>query len=444
MPNPLSDVSSWAYVIQDVGRKKMEQIGALAVDLVVVDQESRQGAAFDAADIGQMKGDTDKLVVSYLSIGEAETYRDYWDPAWQNTPPGWLAEENPEWEGNIKVAYWDPAWQAIVFDMVDALVDAGFDGLYLDIVDAFWYWEDTDLDARDGLYRDRMVDFVTAIRARADARLAANGRDGDEFAIIGQNAEELAEDPDYLSVIDGIGKEDLYFYYPNGKAGAFREVPGGWLRGSKALLETAEAAGVETFVVEYVPDRFRDQVIGEIRAEIRYLGELEAPLYLAPNRALDQIHTVIDTDGKVRLWGGDGDDRLIGTPWRDVVKGGAGDDLLRGKAGRDRLVGGDGADDLRGGKGRDVLVGGADRDQATGGMGADRFVFSPGDHRLWVTDFGRGHDVVDLREFGLAGFGELRAAAHDVANRLVIEFGDDRLILQEFTRADLEADAFLF
>jgi len=444
MANPLSDVKTWAYVIQDVGQAKIDRIGALPVDLVVVDQANRQGTLFSASELERLKGASDKQVISYLSIGEAETYRDYWKTGWQSNPPAWLAEENPEWEGNIKVAYWDPGWQEIVFAMVDAIVDAGFDGLYLDIVDAFWYWEDRDPHAANGLYRDRMVDFVASIRAHAEARLAETGRAGVEFAIIGQNAEELAEDPDYLAAVDGIGKEDLYFYYPNGKVGRFDTVPAGWLKGSQELLEQAEAAGVETFVIEYVPDRYRDQVIGEIRDEIRYLGALDAPLYLSSTRALDQIETIIDIDGTVRLWGSDAADRLIGTPWRDVVKGGKGADRLRGHEGSDRLLGGNGADDLGGGKGRDVLVGEGGYDRATGGRGADRFVFAPGDDKLVVTDFGRGDDLLDLRKFDLAGMGELRDAASEDGTRLVIQLGDDRLVLKGIALAELSADDFLF
>lgn len=443
MPNPLSDVATWAYAIQDVGPGRMRKIGALPVDLVVVDQADRDGVAFDAADIATLRGANDKLVVSYLSIGEAETYRDYWDPAWQETPPDWLGAENPEWEGNIKVAYWDPAWQEIVFGMVDALVDAGFDGLYLDIVDAFWYWEERDPDAAAGLYRDRMVDFVAAIRARAEARLADNGTPGAAFAIIGQNAEELAEDPDYLAAIDGIGKEDLYFHYPNGQEDRFDTVPNGWLTGAQALLATAEAAGVETFVVEYVPDAFRDQVIAEIRAEIAWLGSLPAPLYLSSDRDLVGIDTIIDIDGRVRLWGDDDGERLPGTPWRDLVRGGAGDDTLRGKAGRDKLLGEQGADILHGNRGNDTLDGGAGRDVATGGGGDDRFVFRPGDEFLKITDFGVGADTVDLRGFSLDGVEALRAAARDQGNRVVIDLGDDRLVLKGLSLSDLDGDGFL-
>lgn len=83
--------------------------------------------------------------IAYMSIGEAEDYRYYWDDEWKTNPPPWLAEENPEWPGNYKVRYWDPAWQAIIFGNANSytkkILDAGFDGTYLDIIDAFEYFE---------------------------------------------------------------------------------------------------------------------------------------------------------------------------------------------------------------------------------------------------------------------------------------------------------------
>jgi cysteinyl-tRNA synthetase len=86
-----------------------------------------------------------RLVISYLSIGEAEDYRYYWDPDWDSDPPSWMGEENPDWEGNFKVRYWDSDWQDIIHGNADSylqkILDAGFDGAYLDIIDAFDYWE---------------------------------------------------------------------------------------------------------------------------------------------------------------------------------------------------------------------------------------------------------------------------------------------------------------
>ena len=85
------------------------------------------------------------MVVAYMSIGEAEDYRYYWQSTWKNDKPIWLAKENPNWPGNYKVRYWEEEWQSIIYGNNDSylkkIIDAGFDGVYLDIIDAFEYFE---------------------------------------------------------------------------------------------------------------------------------------------------------------------------------------------------------------------------------------------------------------------------------------------------------------
>jgi cysteinyl-tRNA synthetase len=76
-----------------------------------------------------------------MSIGEAEDYRYYWNPEWKTNQPSWLAEENPDWPGSYKVRYWDKYWQKIIYGYLDKILTAGFDGVYLDIIDAFQYFE---------------------------------------------------------------------------------------------------------------------------------------------------------------------------------------------------------------------------------------------------------------------------------------------------------------
>ena len=87
-----------------------------------------------------------RLVICYISIGEAEDYRYYWDESWENDQPGWLEAENPDWEGNYKVRYWEPEWQRIIYGNDDSylkkILDAGFDGAYLDIIDGYEYFEE--------------------------------------------------------------------------------------------------------------------------------------------------------------------------------------------------------------------------------------------------------------------------------------------------------------
>ena len=53
--------------------------------------------------------------------------------------------ENPNWAGNFKVKYWNTEWQNIIYgndnSYLKKILNAGFDGVYLDIIDAFEYYE---------------------------------------------------------------------------------------------------------------------------------------------------------------------------------------------------------------------------------------------------------------------------------------------------------------
>jgi len=84
-------------------------------------------------------------VICYMSIGEAENYRYYWNTSWNHHKPSWMSAQNPNWPGNFKVKYWDPEWQSIIFgndaSYLSKITSAGFDGVYLDIIDAFEYYE---------------------------------------------------------------------------------------------------------------------------------------------------------------------------------------------------------------------------------------------------------------------------------------------------------------
>jgi cysteinyl-tRNA synthetase, unknown class len=142
--------NDFVYQLQGIN---LEAIGNTKFDLVVMDY-SRDGSdveKFTAGEISALKISPggSKTVLSYMSIGEAEDYRWYWQQSWDRNrdgrpdadAPAWLGRSNPDWPGNYKVRYWDLAWQQIVYAYVDEVLAAGYDGVYLDIVDAYEYWE---------------------------------------------------------------------------------------------------------------------------------------------------------------------------------------------------------------------------------------------------------------------------------------------------------------
>ena len=211
-PSGLSAVNDFLYQLQELN---LTTIGGTAYDLVVMDYSAGgdDGTAFTAAQIAALKHSPggEKIVLAYMSIGEAEDYRFYWQDDWTPGHPAWLDVENPDWEGNYKVHYWDPGWQTIIFSYTDRLLDAGFDGAYLDIIDAYEYYADGSAGLTTGRGRataaQEMADLVAAIRAYAHSR-------DPDFYIFPQNAPELASlVPAYLNSVDGIGQEDIYYGY---------------------------------------------------------------------------------------------------------------------------------------------------------------------------------------------------------------------------------------
>ncbi len=149
----ISDVENFLYLInpENYASKTefINDIKATNYDLLIMDFFfGDDNQEFNTTEVEQLKqkanGGT-RLVVSYMSIGEAEDYRYYWNESWTVGSPTWLKAENSEWEGNYKVEYWNTEWQGIIFgsetSYLDKIIDAGFDGVYLDIIEGFEYFE---------------------------------------------------------------------------------------------------------------------------------------------------------------------------------------------------------------------------------------------------------------------------------------------------------------
>ncbi len=207
----LSPVASFHYQLQNLD---ISEASASPFPLLVTDYslDGSEAGELSPAEVSALKSGG-RTVLAYLSIGEAETYRFYWNPAWddegKNDPdrPAWLGPVNPDWPDNLEVRYWDPAWQAIIFGnpgaYLDRIIAQGFDGVYLDIVDAYEFWGPEGNGERPTAAAD-MIAFVED--------LAAYARSGNpSFAVVPQNASALVADAGYLSAISGIGAEDTWF-----------------------------------------------------------------------------------------------------------------------------------------------------------------------------------------------------------------------------------------
>lgn len=171
--------------------------------------------------------------------------------------PAWLGEENEAWSGNFKVRYEHPEWQSIFLEgeqsYLARIIAAGFDGVYLDRVDAFYDERGSSPDpARD------MAAFVERIAATA-RRMAP------EFLVVPQNAEELLKRPGYVELINAIAKEDLLYGNPaQAQLNSADDIAS-----SVALLEIARRKGRPVLAVEYLDDA---SSIASARLELQRLG----------------------------------------------------------------------------------------------------------------------------------------------------------------------------
>lgn len=249
-----SAVDDFAYQLQGLD---LARAGASAFDLIITDYslDGTEDARLSAAQVSALQSSPGgpKRVLAYMSIGEAEDYRWYWQATWDanadGTPdagaPSWLGPSNPDWPGNYKVRYWDPAWQAVIFgsaaSYLDKVLAAGFDGIYLDIVDAYEYWGP---GGESGLDRataeDEMVAFVKAL-----AHYARVTRGYADFGVFPQNGDGLASHPDYVAAVTGIGREDLW-YLDN------TPQPTEETDAALANLDVFRAAGKLVLVTDYV------------------------------------------------------------------------------------------------------------------------------------------------------------------------------------------------
>ncbi len=106
-----------------------------------------------------------------------------------------------------------------------------------------------------------------------------------------------------------------------------------------------------------------------------------------------------EMEGIEHIWGGSGDDTLVGSDQANFIYGNPGNDIIKGKAGDDTLIGDTGNDTIDGGAGDDMLFGWEEDDTLTGGAGADTFLIKKGEGTDVIKDFDLTEDMIYFRDF---------------------------------------------
>jgi len=255
----LNEVKSWAFQLQNVDPV---EINLSPYDLVVVDYgfDRRNATAFPREVVNLMRTRPDgrqRLVLAYFSIGEAEDYRYYWQDSWLKNRPEWLEPENPDWPGNYLVQYWHPEWQALLFGnpnaYLDRIIDAGFDGVYLDGADKFEQWK-----VRRPTAAADMVSLVGTLASYARAQRK-------DFLVIPQNGDDLLVSSSFTGVIDGFAREDLLYSERDPDERNTQRSIAESIRRFRPLVN----AGKPVFVVEYTTS---GDLAAAMLREIKELG----------------------------------------------------------------------------------------------------------------------------------------------------------------------------
>ncbi len=246
---------TFAYVLQaeKLARTKSEAVKRLAQcrrDWLVLDAgwDTDPASRWTKDELTQIRrAHPGRKILAYLSIGEAERYRSYWQASWDKERPPFLLSENPDWPGNYRVRYWMEEWQSLVLRQVDRLMSQGFDGLYLDKVDSY---EDFEFDAKSGDWIDHRKNRATGRTFRSDMiawvqRVADRARRVNSRAlIVPQNGAPLVDADDYRRTISGIALEDLW---TNGR----RRQPPKMVRRRMGHVRPLLAMGKSVLCIEY-------------------------------------------------------------------------------------------------------------------------------------------------------------------------------------------------
>ncbi len=181
-----------------------------------------------------------KTVLSYINVGYAEDWRWYWP----TVSGSGVVHGLSEYKGEYLVEYWSVLWREVILNYTVAVMGEGYDGVYLDNIDAsYMLWEESPawLDGRDPI--EEMGELVASVKE------TVSGYGGLVFVNIGV-AHSLLFDGEFLSSIDGVLKEEVFFVL----TGECETAPVLEEEYSQALeaLSHAARAGRTVIVVEYV------------------------------------------------------------------------------------------------------------------------------------------------------------------------------------------------
>lgn len=240
------DRINWLYQLQNID---IDKLISSPFEIVVIDysKDGTENERLSKVDIARVKA-SGKKTLAYLSIGNAENYRFYWKEEWNIQKPSFIGDESSAGKGSYVVKYWHEEWKNILYkgdsNFLDKILEAEFDGVYLDGVDAFEYWveKSEQSSAFEGIDpREEMINLILAISKRVKQY-------DQNMKVFIQNALSLTDDQRVFDAIDGIGKEELIFI--DGK-----KRPDNEIADDTSRLDRLIQAKKTVLIAEYISDK---------------------------------------------------------------------------------------------------------------------------------------------------------------------------------------------
>ena len=145
----LSDAKNYLYLINPIDLKTknlfIKAIAATNYDMITIDlfYNDKPLTATEVAKLKTKANGGKRLIISYVNIGAAENWRYYWQRNWQLNDPIWLKKKYAGYEDEFYVQFWHEDWKKIIYgnnnSYVKKIIDAGFDGAFLDNVEAYYF-----------------------------------------------------------------------------------------------------------------------------------------------------------------------------------------------------------------------------------------------------------------------------------------------------------------
>ena len=167
------------------------------------------------------------IVLAYLCIGEAESWRAYWHKiSWES----WVVGPSSRRSGSYLIRFYSAyTWAGVLKDYVEDIIEFGYQGLFLDPAYALSY------------YPDKAEDMADLVQELAEE---ARYDDPDAYVVLFEGG-ELLEYSQIVMEIDGLAEEGVWW-------------DSDWLRSSavdtmlrKDYLIQARGLGITPLVMEY-------------------------------------------------------------------------------------------------------------------------------------------------------------------------------------------------